>query len=73
MMLCKGVVVIFVDELLLVVKIVGVINVIVNDNGKLIGYIMDGIGFVCNLKENGVDIVGKKLVVIGVGGVVMVL
>ncbi len=46
----------------------GAINVIVNDNGKLTGHITDGIGFVRNLKENGVDIAGKKLVVIGAGG-----
>ena len=65
---CKGVAATLVDELSPAAKIVGAINVIVNDNGKLTGHITDGIGFVRNLKENGVDIAGKKLVVIGAGG-----
>lgn len=57
---CKGVAATLVDELSPAAKIVGAINVIVNDNGKLTGHITDGIGFVRNLKENGVDIAGKS-------------
>ena len=37
-------------------------------NGKLIGFITDGLGFVLNLKDNGVEIKGKKIVVAGGGG-----
>lgn len=65
---CKSVAATLVDDLSPAAKIVGAINVIVNDNGKLTGHITDGIGFVRNLKENGVDVAGKKLVVIGAGG-----
>ncbi|MFM9785552.1 shikimate dehydrogenase, partial [Streptomyces scabiei] len=57
-----------VDELSPAAKIVGAINVIVNDNGRLIGHITDGVGFVRNLKERGVSVAGKKLVIIGAGG-----
>lgn len=65
---CKSIAATLVDELSPAAEIVGAINVIVNDNGKLIGHITDGVGFVRNLKENGIDIVDKKLVVIGAGG-----
>ncbi|WP_047998535.1 shikimate dehydrogenase [Lactiplantibacillus herbarum] len=65
---CKSVAADLVDELSPAAKIIGAINVIVNDNGKLTGHITDGIGFVRNLKETGVDVAGKKLVVIGAGG-----
>ncbi len=49
-------------------KIIGAVNTIVNEDGKLIGHITDGIGFVRNLKEHGVDVKGKKMVVLGAGG-----
>ena len=58
----------FVDELSPAARIIGAVNTIVNDNGKLTGYITDGEGFVANLKDNGVDIKGKKMVVCGGGG-----
>lgn len=65
---CKSIAATLVDDLSPAAKIIGAINVIVNDNGKLTGHITDGIGFVRNLKETGVDIKGKKLVVLGAGG-----
>lgn len=72
-MLCKFVVIEYMDEFFLVVCIIGVCNIIVNDNGKLVGYIIDGVGYVCNLKENGVEVKGKKIIIMGVGGVVIVI
>ena len=65
---CKNKVAQCVDELSPAARIVGAVNTIVNEDGKLIGHITDGIGFVRNLKENGVDIKGKKMVVLGAGG-----
>lgn len=64
----KNIAATLVDELSPAAKIVGAINTIVNDNGKLIGHITDGIGFVRNLQEHGVSIKGKKIVVLGTGG-----
>ena len=58
----------YLDELSPAAKMAGAVNTIVNDNGKLIGHITDGIGFVRNLKEHGVDVKGKKMVVLGAGG-----
>lgn len=48
---------------------IGAVNTIVNDDGKLIGYNTDGIGYVRSLKEEAEpDLAGKRIVVIGAGG-----
>lgn len=39
-----------------------------NEDGKLIGHITDGTGYMRGLKEAGVDVVGKKMVLMGAGG-----
>ena len=57
-----------VDELSPAAQIIGAVNTIVNEDGKLVGYITDGEGFVNNLKDHGVDIKGKKITVAGGGG-----
>lgn len=56
------------DELSPAAQIIGAVNTIVNEDGRLIGYMTDGEGFVNNLKDHGVSIVDKKLVVAGGGG-----
>ena len=56
------------DELSPAAQIIGAVNTIVNENGKLVGHITDGEGFVNNLKDHGVDITGKKITVAGGGG-----
>lgn len=58
----------YMDELSPAAKIIGAINTIVNEDGKLTGHITDGEGFVNNLKDHGVDIKGKKITVAGGGG-----
>lgn len=65
---CKNEVAKHMDELSPAARIIGAVNTIVNEDGKLVGHITDGIGFVRNLKEHGVDVKGKKLVVFGAGG-----
>lgn len=65
---CKSAVCEYMDELSPAARIIGACNTIVNDNGKLIGHITDGQGYVRNLKENGVDVKGKKLTIMGAGG-----
>jgi len=51
----------YVDELSPAAQIIGAVNTIVNDDGKLTGYITDGEGFVNNLKDHGIDIRGRKI------------
>ena len=65
---CKNEVAKHMDELSRAARIIGAVNTIVNEDGKLVGHITDGIGFVRNLKEHGVDVKGKKMVVLGAGG-----
>jgi len=65
---CKSAVVKYMDELSPAARIIGAVNTIINDGGKLTGHITDGVGFVRNLKEHGVDVKGKKITVLGAGG-----
>ncbi|MFT8871820.1 MAG: shikimate dehydrogenase [Sporolactobacillus sp.] len=58
----------YLDELAPAAKFAGAVNTVVNENGKLIGHITDGIGYVRGLKEAGVDIKGKKMTLMGAGG-----
>ena len=48
------------DELSPAARIIGAVNTIVNENGKLVGHMTDGIGFVSNLKDHGVDVKRKE-------------
>ncbi|MCR5273523.1 MAG: shikimate dehydrogenase [Lachnospiraceae bacterium] len=65
---CKIEVVQYMDELSDAARIMGAVNTIVNDNGKLIGHNTDGVGFVLNLKDHGVEVKDKKITVCGGGG-----
>lgn len=56
------------DELSKEAELIGAVNTVVNENGKLIGYNTDGRGWVRSLKEAGVDIHGKKMTIAGSGG-----
>ena len=65
---CKTEAVKYMDELSPAAKIIGAVNTIVNNDGKLMGYITDGEGFVHNLADHGITIKGKKITVAGGGG-----
>lgn len=65
---CKTKVVEYMDELSPAARMIGAVNTIVNDNGKLTGYITDGEGFINNLKDHGIAVAGKKVVIAGGGG-----
>lgn len=58
----------YMDELSPAAQIIGAVNTIVNDGGKLTGYITDGEGFVNNLRDHGIGIRNKKITVAGGGG-----
>ncbi|MCM3133930.1 shikimate dehydrogenase [Paenibacillus polysaccharolyticus] len=50
-------------------RLIGAVNTIVNENGKLTGYNTDGIGYVRSLKEEAVpQLEGKRIAVLGAGG-----
>lgn len=46
----------------------GAVNTVKNENGKLTGYNTDGKGFIMSLSNQGIDIAGKKFVMLGAGG-----
>lgn len=58
----------YLDELSPAAQMCGAVNTIVNDNGKLIGHITDGIGYMESLKDNNIDVIGKKMTIAGAGG-----
>ena len=58
----------YLDELSPAAQMCGAVNTIVNDNGKLIGHITDGIGYMQSLKDNNIDVIGKKMTIAGAGG-----
>lgn len=58
----------YLDKLSPAAELCGAVNTIVNDDGVLTGHITDGIGCMSALKDAGVDIIGKKITILGAGG-----
>lgn len=48
--------------------IIGAVNTIKNENGKLIGYNTDGVGFIKSVLDAGHQLEGKNVMVLGAGG-----
>lgn len=58
----------YLDEISESARLIGAVNMIVNENGRLFGENTDGKGFMMSLASNGIDVKGKKVVVFGAGG-----
>ena len=58
----------YLDELSDAAELMGAVNTVAIKQGKAIGHNTDGAGFMRNLKENGVDVIGKKMTIAGAGG-----
>lgn len=56
------------DELSPVARLIGAVNTVVNDDGHLIGYNTDGVGYMQAVKDAGYDITGKTITIMGAGG-----
>lgn len=57
------------DEVTKLARVIGAVNTVENQEGRLVGYNTDGPGFIESLREDaGFEPVGKKVVVIGAGG-----
>ena len=65
---CKTEAAKYMDELSPAARLIGAVNTVVNRDGKLYGHITDGEGFVANLKDHGVSIEEKDIVIFGAGG-----
>jgi len=64
----KSAVIAFLDKVDENAKFLGSVNTILADDGELKGFSTDGLGAVNALKENGVKLSGKKVVLLGAGG-----
>lgn len=66
---CKTEVTKYLDRLSPACELIGASNcVVVEADGTLIGHNTDGLGFVANLRVHGVDVKGKRMVILGAGG-----
>lgn len=65
---CKNAVIPFVDALTPAARAIQAVNTIVNEDGVLVGHNTDGCGYTQNLRRNGIEVEGKKIVLLGGGG-----
>ncbi|MGI6006811.1 MAG: shikimate dehydrogenase [Ruminococcus sp.] len=56
------------DDLSPAAKMIGAVNTVVNENGKLIGHNTDGTGFMRSAADAGFDLKGKRMTLLGAGG-----
>jgi len=57
-----------VDEVDAMARAIGCINTVVNENGRLLGYNSDGQGALDALGRAGIDVSGRRILVLGSGG-----
>ena len=65
---CKAAVIPFLDRITPAAKAIGAVNTVVNDHGVLTGHNTDGLGYTQNLRRHGVEVKGKRIVLLGAGG-----
>lgn len=58
----------YLDEISPSAKLIGAVNTIVNDNGKLFGDNTDGKGFMESLRNAEISPEGKRIIILGAGG-----
>lgn len=58
----------YLDELSSTARLIGAVNTVVNENGRLIGHITDGSGAMRSLTQEGVGIKDKVITIVGAGG-----
>jgi shikimate dehydrogenase len=64
----KGPIMQYLDEILPAGQLCQAVNTVVNENGKLIGTSTDGSGYMMACKDQGIEIIGKKMTLLGAGG-----
>lgn len=58
----------YLDEISEEARLIDAVNTVKNENGKLIGYNTDGLGFIKSLKDKNIDIRNKNVLILGAGG-----
>lgn len=64
----KSAIIPLLDEVLPAGRLCEAVNTVVNENGKLIGTSTDGEGFMTACREAGIELIGKKVTLLGAGG-----
>jgi shikimate dehydrogenase len=64
----KSAVINYLDEVDATAKFLGTANTILNRGGKLYGFNTDGVGALKALRENGIELSEKKVLLLGAGG-----
>ena len=58
----------YLDEVSEAAGLIGAVNTVVNDNGRLVGHNTDGIGYTESVREQGFDLKGAEVTLLGAGG-----
>lgn len=58
----------YLDQLSPAAELIGAVNMIINNNGVLYGENTDGKGYMKSLKDSGIDVTGKNIMILGAGG-----
>ncbi len=58
----------YLDQLSFEAEMIGSVNTVKNENGKLIGYNTDGLGYIKDLREKGLAIKEQSFLLVGAGG-----
>ena len=64
----KNAIVPLLDELSEAASMIGAVNTVVHENGRLIGHNTDGVGFMRSAREAGYDLAGQTITLLGGGG-----
>lgn len=64
----KQAVIPYLDQISETARAIGAVNTIVNRNGKLFGYNTDFDGLIGLIRRAGIDLTGKKVLILGTGG-----
>lgn len=65
---CKQAIIPLLDGLSESAELMGAVNVLKKEDGKIIGHNSDGIGFMNNLRKHGVNTSGETMTLVGPGG-----
>ena len=58
----------YLDDLSPAAGLIGAVNTVENRDGKLVGHNTDGIGFMRAVREQEIDVRGKSITLMGIGG-----
>lgn len=58
----------YLDEISVEARLIGAVNTVKNQDGKLIGFNTDGAGYMRAAADFGVDVTGREMTLIGAGG-----